>query len=197
VTKLSSTRRSSRRWRYPRLFSAAAIGAMLDATVPSNRLRAPSRSVTPLTFEGGQRLPRLDHDAGRLTAATTLPHDLRGKLQDRLVSCGHRLLSLGSEFGLAECGRSTSLFHRYCIILDVRFAARIARLSAFCDRQMKFRAALAPRYQYAAEFPNLAPRSSLAMRGVLRGLAKSVKNTYIPASSFGRANWPRARKAPC
>jgi|SRR5262245_4955641 len=96
------------------------------------KLRSASRPVTPLTLEGGQRLARLDHDRRRLTTATTLSHDFGGKLQDRLVGCGHRLLSLGSELGLAESGPSTSLFHRKSIILDV-VSAGLVRRSAFCD----------------------------------------------------------------
>jgi hypothetical protein len=79
---------------------------------------APSWSVTPLTLEGGQGLARLDHDRRRLTAATTLSHHFSGKFQDRLIGRGYRLLSLDSEFGLAECRPSTSLFHRKSIILD-------------------------------------------------------------------------------
>jgi len=65
-------------------------------------LRSSRLSVTPFALEGGHLLAGLDHDRGWLTAATTLPHDLRGKLLDRFGGCGHRLLSLRSEFGLAE-----------------------------------------------------------------------------------------------
>src|ERR1043165_7634362 len=65
-------------------------------------LRLSRLSVTPFALEGGHLLARLDHDRGRLTSATTLSHDFRGKFLDRLGGCGHRLLSLRSEFGLAE-----------------------------------------------------------------------------------------------
>src|SRR5947209_5575733 len=60
--------------------------------------------TTSLALEGGHRLARIDHDRRRLTAATALPHNFRGKLLDRLVGRSHRLLSLGSEFCLAERG---------------------------------------------------------------------------------------------
>jgi len=72
----------------------------------------------PLAFEGGHWLARINHDRSRLTAATTLPHDFGRQLLDRLVGGGHRLLSLRSEFGLAECRPWTSLFHRKNITLD-------------------------------------------------------------------------------
>jgi hypothetical protein len=98
-------------------------------------LRSPSRSVTPLTFEGGNRLAGLDHDRRWFTAATTLPHDFGGKFQDRLIGCGYGLLSLGPELGLAERRPTTSLFHRNCFILNVDST------------------------QYAPEFPNLRPES--------------------------------------
>ena len=65
-------------------------------------LRLSRLPVTPFALEGGHLLARLDHDRRWLTAATTLPHDFRGKLLARLGGCGHRLLSLRSEFGLAE-----------------------------------------------------------------------------------------------
>lgn len=89
------------------------------------------RSVTRFALEGRQRLARLDHDRRRLTAATTLSHDLGGKLQDRLIGCGHRLLSLGPELGLAECRPSTSLFHRKSAIFNVdsrQYAPELANL---------------------------------------------------------------------
>jgi hypothetical protein len=88
--------------------------------------------TAPLALEGGHRLARIDHDRSRLTAATTLPHDFRRKLLDRLVGRSHRLLSLSSEFGLAECGPSTSLFHRKNITLDV-VSGRLSTAITFCD----------------------------------------------------------------
>jgi|SRR5262245_4011943 len=93
--------------------------------------------AAPLAFEGGHGLARIDHDRGRLTATTTLPHDFGRQLLDRLVGRGHRLLSLSSEFGLAECGPWTSLFHRKNITLEcglgMRFERTLHDYFTFCD----------------------------------------------------------------
>ena len=94
-------------------------------------LRLSRLPVTPFALEGGHRLARLDHDRRRLTAATTLSHDLRRKFLDRLVGCGHRLLCLGPEFGLAERRPSTSLIHRKEHRSECGFG--IAGRSTFCD----------------------------------------------------------------
>src|SRR5262249_16065414 len=79
---------------------------------PGSSRRASSPSVTVFALEGWHRLAWLDHDRVRLTATTTLPHDLRRKFLDRLIGCGPCLLSLRSEFRLAECRSSLSLLHR-------------------------------------------------------------------------------------
>src|SRR5262249_53215574 len=134
---------------------------------PKSGLRSPSRSVTPLTLEGGNRLAGLDHDRRRLPAATTLPDDFGGKFQDRLIGCGHSLLSLGPELGLAECRSSTSLFHWKSIIPNV-------------DSR-----------QYAPEFPNLRPsnqtgskchtnlESAVRMQKTTDRHAKAAKRVHI------------------
>ena len=124
---------------------------MIQVLAWERGLRSPSRSVTPLTFEGGNRLAGLDHDRRWLTAATALPHDFGGKFQDRLIGCGYGLLSLGPELGLAERRPSTSLFHRNCFILNV-IQHSMRRNCRTCDQNQtgsKFHINLKSAIQYS------------------------------------------------